>query len=218
MPAAREVAPFLSAETVKSRRADELRDAVQQLTVVHEVEARRGSPDGLVARTHVGALNLVFVRYGAQVIVDAFPTHNRFTLTDPLGRRFVCPHGPLNGHHPPAGFEFPERLADNLPQHTLMEPDPMAGGLVVSTSLARLEEELSGLSGRSPGRALRFLPPDAGPTVAPHELLESSWRLVCQTLSGAGGMPLSPLLARRSRTSCSRGSCSPCRTRARRSC
>jgi len=183
--------PFLSAETVQSRRPAELRDAVQRLTVVHEVEALRGKPDGLVTTTQVGSLNLVFVRYGARVTVDAFPTRNRFTLTVPLGPMLVSHTDLRRATALDAGFVLSQD------QHTLMQPDPMAGALVVSTSIARIEEHLAGLTGRPPTRALRFLTLGEGPTVAPAQLLESSWRLVCQTISGAGGVPPCPLLARK---------------------
>jgi AraC-like DNA-binding protein len=155
------------------------------------VEANRGKPDGLVTTTQVGSLNLVFVRYGARVTVDAFPTHNRFTLTVPLGPMLVSHTGQRRAAALQAGFVLSQD------QHTLMQPDPMAGALVVSTSMARIEEHLAGLTGRASARALRFLPPAEGQTVAPGELLESSWRLVCQTISGAGVAPPSPLLARR---------------------
>lgn len=189
--AGQDAVPFLSPDMVSSRRVHELRDTVQRVTVGHEVEARRGEPDGLVATTRIGAVNVVFVRYGTQVAVDAFPTHNRFALTVPLGPMRVSNTSLNHADTLGAGFVLSHE------QHTLMNPDPMAGALVFSTRMARLEEQLTGLTGRPPARALRFLPPGDGPAVGPAQLVESSWRLVCQTLSGTGGEPPSPIIARK---------------------
>jgi AraC-like DNA-binding protein len=169
----------------------ELRDSVQRLTVVHDLQARGGRPDGLVASASVGAVNLVFVRYGTEVLVDAFPTRNRFTLAVPLGPMRVATKRVYRADALPAGFVLSE--AD----HTLIHPDPSAGALVISTSMARLEEHLVGLSGRVPAQALRFLPPDGVASVAPPAMVESSWQLVCRTLSETAGASLNALVARK---------------------
>lgn len=187
----REEIPFRAPDMMRSHRARELRDSVQRMTVVHEVQPRRGEPDGLVAITQVGSLGAVFVRYGTEVSVDAFPVRNRFALTVPLGPMRVSNTNLRNAQTTSEGFVL------SHDQHTLMIPDPTAGALVFSTSMARIEEQFAGLSGRPPARALRFLPPGAGPAPAPAGIVESSWRMVCQTLKEADGAPLSPLVARK---------------------
>lgn len=183
--------PFSSQDTVHSRRVRELRDSVQRLTVDHEVHARRGQPDGLVAATRIGTVNVVYVRYGTQVTVDAFPTNNRFALTVPLGPMRVSNTSLERADTLRAGFALAQE------RRTLMVPDPDAGALVFSTSMARLEEQLTGITGRSPVRTLRFLPPGEGLAAAPAEMVESSWRLVCQVLSAESGEPPAPLVARK---------------------
>lgn len=182
--------PLRSPDTVRSHSVGDLRDAVQQHTVVHDVETRRGQPNGLVASTGMGTMNLVYVRYGTRVRVDAFPTRNRFALTVPLGPMRVSAPGSSQSDPLCTGFVLSQE------RHTLMDPDPIAGALVVSTSMARLEDHLAGLTGRIAGRALRFLPPGEGASVGPSALLDASWRLVCQTLNSTGGERVSPLLVR----------------------
>lgn len=180
--------PLVSADMVRSRSIAELRDSVQRHTVVHDVEARGGRPDGLVTRATVGALSLVFVRYGAPVAVDAFPTRSRFTLTVPLGPMQV---GPGAGGQAATTYRRGFVLFEE--QHTVMVPDPLAGALVISTTMSRLEEHLTGLLGGAAARTVRFLPSGEGRAAGPPELLESSWHLVCRTLSsvppgGLGGL------------------------------
>jgi hypothetical protein len=128
-PASRDAIPFLSPDTVRSHRAHELRDSVQRVTVVHEVQPRHGEPDGLVATTQIGSLDLVFVRYGTEVTVDAFPARNRFTLTIPLGPMRVSNADLSDAETMSAGFVLSQE------RHTLMRPDPAAGALVFSTSM-----------------------------------------------------------------------------------
>jgi AraC-like DNA-binding protein len=191
MPAGQEAIPFQSPDMMRSHRAHELRDSVQRMTVAHEVQPRRGEPDGLVATTQVGSLGAVFVRYGTEVSVDAFPVRNRFALTIPLGPMRVSNTNLRSAQTTSSGFVL------SYDQHTLMVPDPVAGALVFSTSMARLDEQFAGLSGRPPAGPLRFLPPGAGTAPGPAGLVESSWRMVCQTLKDTGGEPLSPLVARK---------------------
>ncbi|WP_164540645.1 AraC family transcriptional regulator [Streptomyces abyssomicinicus] len=183
--------PLLSRDTVRSRSISELRDSVQRHAVVHDVEPRGGGrPDGFVSFAAVGALSLVYIRYGAPVVVDAFPTRNRFTLTVPLGPMKVS-----SGEGQPfstlrSGFALFQE------QHTMMLPDPVAGALVVSTTTSRLEEHLAGLTGRVADRTLRFLPPSGGGAAGPPELLETSWHMVCRTLSSAPAGGLGALVER----------------------
>ncbi|WIX76525.1 AraC family transcriptional regulator [Amycolatopsis carbonis] len=177
----------LLAPSLHSTRLTDLRDRVQDVTVVHEIEPRRGRPDGTVAVAGLGALNLVVVRYGAQVTVDAFPTRNRFALTVPLGPMWVSAPE-VTGKVLTSGFA----LAGDA--HTVMRPDPHAGALVLSTRMSRVEEHLGTLLGRAPSTALRFLPPNA-PAAGPAALLDSAWRTACLALADARA-PLGPSVLR----------------------
>ncbi|GAA1851853.1 AraC family transcriptional regulator [Pseudonocardia alni subsp. carboxydivorans] len=181
-----------SSPALPARRSDrlaELRDEVAQVTVVHETGVRRGRPDGAVAVAGLDGVNVAFVRYGAEVTVDAFPTRNRFALTVPLGPMRVRAPGIADGGIVPGPFVL---AAD---AHTLMEPDPVAGALVVSAGAGRLEEQLAALTGRPPGHALQFLPPGAATPAAPPSLLEQAWRTTCAVLTECGGRP-APLVRR----------------------
>lgn len=181
-----------SSPALPARRSDrlaELRDEVAQVTVVHEIGVRRGRTDGAVAVAGLDGVNVAFVRYGAEVTVDAFPTRNRFALTVPLGPMRVRAPGIADGGIVPGPFVL---AAD---AHTLMEPDPVAGALVVSAGAGRLEEQLAALTGRPPGHALRFLPPGAATPAAPPSLLDQAWRTTCAVLTECGGRP-APLVRR----------------------
>jgi AraC-like DNA-binding protein len=178
----------LLAPALRSERLADLRDRVQQVTVVHEIGVRKGRPNGTVAVANLAALNLVIVRYGAQVTVDAFPTRTRFALTIPLGPMRVFAPG-VDGQVLTSGFVL---AADG---HTIMQPDPHAGALVVCTGMSRVEDHLETLLGRPAGTALRFLPPGTGPAVAPVALVDAAWRTACRLLAESP-MSLAPVTVR----------------------
>ncbi|WP_157224079.1 AraC family transcriptional regulator [Nocardia paucivorans] len=187
---ARDAVTFPATTVMSSCRMAELRDAVQQVTVVHDVQVRAGAPDGLVATARVGALDVAYVRYGARVAVDAFPTHNRFALTVPLGPMQVSETSLNRSGTLRRAFVLSHR------GHTLMDPHPTRGALIFAANTQRLEEHLTTLTGRPPARPLRFFPPGDGTAVGPVELVDSGWRLVYRTLAGAGGHPLHTLVTR----------------------
>jgi len=140
----------------RSDRLDELRDSVQEVTIAHEVRRRRGQPDGAASRASVGAVNVVFVQYGADVVVDAFPTRSRFTATVPLGPMGVTMGPAVRDATMRAGFAL------SADEHTVMRPDPLAGALVLATGMGRLEEQLVTMTGTPARTRLRFLDPDQG--------------------------------------------------------
>lgn len=187
---ARDTVAFPATTTMSSCRMTELRDAVQQVTVVHDVQVRAGDPDGLVATARVGALDVVYVRYGTQVAVDAFPTHNRFALTVPLGPMHVSETSLNRADTLRRAFVLSHR------GHTLMDPHPTRGALIFAANTHRLEDHLTTLLGRPPAQPLRFLPLGEGPAVGPADLVEAGWRLVYRTLAGASERPLHTLVAR----------------------
>src|SRR4051812_25308755 len=83
-----EIAPPLSAhQRVASTDIDVLHDTVEPFAVGHDLQAREpGTPlDGLVNALNVGAVNLVWVRYGGGgVIVDTPPTEGHFAMCAPI--------------------------------------------------------------------------------------------------------------------------------------
>ncbi|MBN9111994.1 MAG: helix-turn-helix transcriptional regulator [Pseudonocardia sp.] len=172
----------------RSDRLDELRDSVQEVTIAHEVRRRRGQPDGAASRASVGAVNVVFVQYGADVVVDAFPTRSRFTATVPLGPMGVTMGPAVRDATMRAGFAL------SADEHTVMRPDPLAGALVLATGMGRLEEQLVTMTGTPARTRLRFLDPDQ-PAAAPPGLLDATWRLVCRTIVESGGRP-APIVER----------------------
>ena len=73
---------------VRSSKADVLRDAVASVTP-HEVTPIGPQLDGLVDVLPLPSSNLVFVRYGGDVLVEAPPTQERVVATVPLGTMHV---------------------------------------------------------------------------------------------------------------------------------
>lgn len=134
-------APAGGPDDLATQDAGELRDAVQRLTVRHHVEVCGGRVDGLTRSRRLNGTNLVFVRYGAEVVVEAAPAGERFGLTLPLGPMTVGS----------------ARLADRgtrtdsfvltRERRTLMQPDPHAGAIVVAADGELLRQHLCGVLG-----------------------------------------------------------------------
>lgn len=121
------------AERLASSRAADLRDAVARFTP-HEVTPVGPALDGLVGVVPLRSTNLVFVRYGGDVIVESAPTGPRVVATVPLGPMDVTiGHGSSSAtmHR---GFVLPSS------ERTLMRPDPWAGALVVAVEEQRVQE------------------------------------------------------------------------------
>lgn len=175
-------APPLSAyQRVVSDDIDVLHDAVEPFAVGHDLQARRpGAPlDGHVNALGVGAVNLVWVRYGGDgVIVDAPPTEGHFALCSPMA---------------PMDLEYRDtRSRDTIDaSHILshdepmrMVPDPARGCLIIATSTGRLADHLAGQLGHEHAPPLRFLR-TGEPALAPSSIVERTWRYVCDVLDHA---------------------------------
>ncbi|MFB4305161.1 helix-turn-helix transcriptional regulator [Actinomadura sp. GTD37] len=189
-----ETSPPLSAyERVVSTDIDVLHDTVEPFAVGHDLQARRpGDPlDGLVNALGVGAVNLVWVRYGGGgVIVDTPPTEGHFAMCAPMapmGVEYRATHD-----RDTAGGSLV--LSHDEPMR--MTPHPELGCLVIATSTGRLADHLAGHLGRDCTTPLRFHRVEA-PAIAPASIIERTWRHVCGVLDHAtarGG--LHPLAAR----------------------
>jgi AraC-like DNA-binding protein len=173
------VVPFAAHHRVRSRRAEVLRDAVADLAVGHDVIPRGSFLDGVVNGTTVGSVNLVFVRYGGAVVVEAPATGGRVAVTVPLGPMEVRTHV----ERTVAGEGFV--LAADRP--TVMRPDPHAGAVVIAADRAQLDRALTRLTG------MRQTPVEFGPrwtaSVLPARMLDSTWRHVGDVLAANPGAP-----------------------------
>jgi AraC-like DNA-binding protein len=189
-----DIAPPLSAhQRVVSTDIDVLHDTVEPFAVGHGLQARDPDVplDGQVNALGLGAVNLVWVRYGGGgVIVDTPPTEGHFAMCAPIA---------------PMGVEYrATRNRETAGGHLVlshdeamrMTPHPTLGCLVIATSTGRLADHLSGHLGRDYTAPLRFHKADR-PAIAAPSIVESTWRYVCAILDSAtdqGG--LHPLAAR----------------------
>jgi AraC-like DNA-binding protein len=171
--------PFSAHHRVRSRRPDVLRDAVADLAVGHDVIPRGSFLDGIVNGTTVGAVSLVFVRYGGPVVVEAPPTGSRIAVTVPLGPMDVHTHV----QRTVAGEGFV--LADDRP--TVMRPDPYAGAVVIAADRALLDRAVTRLTGtrRAP---VEFGPRWTRPVVSP-TMIDATWRHVGEMLAANPSAP-----------------------------
>ena len=139
---------------VRSGELAVLRDTVATVATPHEITYRGGKVDGRGATRDVGDVSAVFVRYGANVLVEATPTAERFVLTVPLG--------PMGAGVTRIASTRTSAFVLASGSRTLMHPDGRAGALVYSLRTDRLGRHLEGLLGRPPRRPLNFREVDDG--------------------------------------------------------
>ncbi|WP_242888698.1 AraC family transcriptional regulator [Actinomadura litoris] len=171
---------------------DVLHDEVEPFAVGHDLQAldRTIPLNGSVNALGVGAVNLVWVRYGGGgVIVDTPPTDGEFAMCAPIAPmdfeyRNSKDHGTAGGSLV---------LSHDRPMR--MKPDARRGCLVIATSTGRLTDYLADYLGDQPGLPLRFHESESGaPALAPASIVEQTWRHVCGILDN--GSHLHPLAAR----------------------
>lgn len=121
-----------AADVIRSESAQVLRDEVASVTP-HEVTPVSPTLDGLVGLVEMPTSQLVFVRYGGNVLVEAPPTGDRVVATIPLGPMHVT-IGEGAERVREQGFILGEDA------RTLMRPDPWAGALVVAVDVDHLRE------------------------------------------------------------------------------
>lgn len=188
----REVLPV--GDTVRSRDVDELTARVQAHTSEHDVALRAGSPDGLVSWRRIGAVDLVYIRYGAEVVIATPPVPDRCSITVPIGPMRVLDAAGRATAVVAAGNAFV------IDQRTAMtvQPHPTAGSLVISMPMTLLEDRLAGLSSGAVATGLRFTNTarsgDRGGPGAIH--LRSAWQQVCCALRELEDAELHPAVGR----------------------
>ncbi|MGH3242919.1 MAG: AraC family transcriptional regulator [Spirillospora sp.] len=188
-----EISPPLSAyQRVVSTDIDVLHDAVEPFAVGHDLQALRpGVPlDGQVNALGVGAVNLVWVRYGGGgVIVDTPPTEGNFAMCAPMAPMDVEYRATRSRDTTGGGHV----LSHDEPMR--MTPPPMMGCLVIATSTGRLADHLADHLGHEHSPPLRFHG-SGEPALAPSSIVERTWRHVCDVLDHATGADgLHPLAA-----------------------
>ncbi|MFD1504859.1 AraC family transcriptional regulator [Georgenia yuyongxinii] len=166
---------------MRTRRLDELRESVSHAATPHDVTLRGGDLDGVVSASQAAQTNVVFVRYGADVLVEAGPTGGRFVLTVPLGPMGVGTNA-VERH-----FSSPFVLTPD--RRTLMAPHPWEGALVIATSIARVRDHLGALAGIPPDGDLEFRWSSTAPSPLPPGYLDSTCRSVAETLFRSPALP-----------------------------
>ncbi|WP_164737250.1 AraC family transcriptional regulator [Georgenia sp. SYP-B2076] len=166
---------------VRTRRLDELRESVAHAATPHEITLRGGELDGVVGASEAAGTNVVFVRYGADVLVEAGPTGGRFVLTLPLGPMGVGVHAVNQVRSSPFVLHTGRR--------TLMAPQPWDGALVVATEIGRLRDHLEALTGAPPDGDLEFRAGSAERPPLPSEYLDTACRSVAETLFRCADLP-----------------------------
>jgi AraC-like DNA-binding protein len=176
--------PLATRHLTSSTDPDAVRDATGALTVGHDIAVHGGRRciDGLVNGARLDRVNVVFVRYGAPVDVEAPATAERMAMTIPLGPMRVSWPGEAPAVRR-AGFAL------DAGRPTLMTPDPRAGAIVIAADLVAVEDHLQLLAGRTARGPLRFL--RAGDTALPPAASERTWRWAIDQL---GAVPPAALV------------------------
>lgn len=120
-----------AADIIRSSQASVLRDEVAAVTP-HEVTPVSPTLDGLVGIVQMASSQLVFVRYGGNVLVEAPATGSRVVATIPLGPMHVTVGEASLGEIQDRGFIL------GVDRPTLMRPDPWAGAIVVAADVDRI--------------------------------------------------------------------------------
>lgn len=181
--------PLETRQILRSTDPDAVRKATGGLTVPHEIVVRRRDQriDGVVNGAQLDRANVVFVRYGTSVEVEAPGTGGRIAMTIPLGPMGVAGAGAASVRT--RGFVLNEESP------TLMRPEPHAGALVIATDRGALERQLHVLTGSAPSRPLRFDASAGEPPMAA-TAIDATWRWAVAQLESVGDAPLSRAVRR----------------------
>lgn len=184
--------PLSQYQRVASSDIDVLHRTVEPYAVGHDLQTLDpGRPlDGLVNALGVGAVKLVWVRYGGGgVIVDTPPTGGAFAVCAPIAPMGVQ-YRTSRGRDTAGGS-----LVVSHDEPMRLTPDARHGCLVIATSTGRLADHLGGFLGREYDPPLRFHSVD-GPALASASIVERTWRHVCAVLDDTASEGLHPLAAR----------------------
>ena len=121
--------------TLSSKKVDVLRDTVAQQTTPHEVYCATKTLDGVVASVALPTTKLVYVKYGADVVVSAPPTGDKLVATVPLGPMGVSHKTASTPDYRAHGFLL------SSTQDTIMRPDPGEGALVFAVDSAEIAHQ-----------------------------------------------------------------------------
>lgn len=126
---------------VRTSRRGTLRDEVAAHTTPHEVTPRADRLDGTVGVLSLPESRMVFVQYGGRVEVEAPPTGDRIVATVPLG--------PMGVRYTDSRPATRDTATVVLGQEcsTIMDPDPYAGALVISSDPLRIRDHARTLLG-----------------------------------------------------------------------
>lgn len=154
-----------------------LRDTVSQTTTRHDISVRSGDIDGFTSGAPLHGTNMVFVRYGGEVIVEAPPTGDRFTMTLPLG--------PMEVGHRELSRTDPRTSSFVLDsdRRTLMGPDPWCGALVIATDTERVCDQLCAIVGHAIDEDVEFHSRRTGREPLAGEHLDTTAKLAWQAIT-----------------------------------
>ncbi|GLU46281.1 helix-turn-helix transcriptional regulator [Nocardiopsis ansamitocini] len=175
-----------------STRIEDLHAAVEPLAVGHDLRALSpGHPlDGVVNGAQLGLLSLVWVRYGGSgVVVETPPTEGHFAM--------CAPQAPMGVRYQRAGSagSTAGSLVLSQDEKMWMSPDPVAGCMVLASSMGTLEDHLELMTGEPSSTSLRFL--GAGnPTVHGAEVIDQTWRYVVRMLDEVSTGAMHPMAVR----------------------
>lgn len=119
---------------VRTTHRGTLRDEVATHTTPHEVTPREDRLDGTVGVLSLPESRMVFVQYGGRVTVEAPPTGDRIVATVPIGPMGVTYSDGRSPTRDTATVVLGQECS------TLMDPDPSAGALVISTDPVRIRD------------------------------------------------------------------------------
>ncbi|PRY00867.1 helix-turn-helix transcriptional regulator [Allonocardiopsis opalescens] len=177
---------------LSSTSVDDLHAAVEPLAVGHDLHALDPSVglDGVVNGLTLERVRLVWVRYGGGgAVVETPPTEGEFALCVPQGEMGVSYLG--SGRSEVTGGTV--LVSDE--ERMRMTPDPVAGCLVVSTSMGRLQDHLQSLTGRPMAQPLRFFGDDESAVHGP-ALVDQTWRYTVTVLDQVAVEGVHPMAAR----------------------
>lgn len=147
----------------------------------HEITIRGGELDGVVGASAAAGTNIVFVRYGADVLVEAGPTGSRFVL--------VLPLGPMGVGTRSVDHVLSSAFVLDTGRRTLMAPQPWDGALVIATGIDRVRDQLTALTGTPSDGDLEFHTGSTERPPLPAGYLDSACRTVANTLFRCQDLP-----------------------------
>lgn len=173
---------FRHVEGFNGRDADDVAAQVSRSASTHSMQLREGQFDGYLTTASVDRVRLIYVRYGTPVLLDVEAAPERLSITVPFGPMRVS----TPGSTPAAGVWATAPFVVDQHARALMQPDPRAGALVISTSTEVVHQHFAQLAGHAaPSTGLEFARVgDPAATGVVPSLLTHAWRLVHEIVGG----------------------------------